>query len=70
MHLSTSLEYLFKRAANELVTFKDKKFFEKHTVEKERILYCETRLKETAKLRSVGHLSDFIYIETFTGVNF
>ena len=35
------------------------------TEEKDRILYCKTRLEETAKLRSVGHLSDFINIETF-----
>ena len=39
-------------------------------MDKNGILYCKTHLEETAKLSAVGHLSDFINIETFTRVNF
>ena len=65
IHLSVSVEYLYKCASKELITFKDNKFLEKHTVEKDGFLYSKNCLEETAKLRSVGHLSDFINIETF-----
>ena len=66
VHLYAGLEYLFKCATKELIIFKHKRFLKKHCKEKDGILYSKTRLEETAKLRFVGHLSDFTNIETFT----
>ena len=70
VHLSAGLKYLSNCSSKELVIFKDKKFLENHTEEKVGIICYKTCLEETAKLRTDGHLSDFINIESFTGVNF
>ena len=69
-HLSAALEYLFKKASREVKYFNDKKLIEKIAVEHEGILYCKSRLLESAELRAVGHLVESINIESFTGVNY
>ena len=67
---SRALEYLYKKATIEVKAFNDSKYIKKIAVEKEDILYCKSRLLESAELRVVGHLKDTINLESFTGVKF
>ena len=50
--------------------FYTKQEIEKFAVEVDGILLSNSRLLESAELKVVGHLEDFINIENFTGVNF
>ena len=69
-HLSAALEYLFSRATAEVKHFNDEKYIQKIAVEHNNILYSKTRLQESAELRIVGHLADYMNLESFTGVNY
>ena len=69
-HLSAALEYLFSRATAEVKHFNDAKYIQKIAVEHNNILYSKTRLQESAELRIVGHLADYMNLESFTGVNY
>ena len=68
--ISKALEYLYKKGTVEVKAFNDDKYVKKIAVEKDNILYCKTRLLESAKLRTVGHLKETINLESFTGVKF
>ena len=68
--ISKALEYLYKKGTVEVKTFNDDKYIKKIAIEKDDILYCKSRLLESAKLRAVGHLHESINLETFTGVRF
>ena len=69
-NLSAALENLFKKATKEVLEFNDKKTIKKIATESDGILYCNTRILESAELKAVGHLADTINIADFTGVNF
>ena len=69
-HLSAALEYLFSRATAEVKHFNDEKYIQKIAVEHNNILYSKTRLQESAELQIVGHLADYMNLESFTGVNY
>ena len=69
-HLSAALEYLFKKATEEVLNFNHKKDIDKIATMNNGILLCNSRLLEAAELQVVGHLADSINIEQFTGVNF
>ena len=68
--LSAALEYLFEKASSEVLKFNEKKHIDKIAVKHDKILYYSTRLLEAAELKAVGHIADFINIESFTGINF
>ena len=68
--LSAALDYLFKKASIELTTFNKEKEIKKIALEQDGVWYCKTRLLECEELKAVGHISEFINIEQFTGVNF
>ena len=68
--ISYALEYLYKKGTLEVKAFNEVKFISKIAVEEDDILYCKSRLLESAQLRAVGHLSETINIESFTGVKF
>ena len=69
-HLSAALEYLFRKATEEVFMFNHKKDIDKIATMHEGILLCNSRLLEAAELQVVGHLTETINIEQFTGVNF
>ena len=69
-NLSAALENLFKKATKEVVEFNDTKVIKKIATESDGILYCNTRILESAELKAVGHLADTINIGDFTGVDF
>ena len=68
--ISQALEYLYKKGTIEVKAFNDEKFINKIAVEENHILYCKSRLLESAQLRVVGHLSESINLESLTGVRF
>ena len=68
--LSSGLEYLYKKATQEIIHFEDKKDIERNGVMKDEILYCKSRILEGASLKAVGALSECIDLETFTGIKF
>ena len=68
--ISQALEYLYKKGTIEVKAFNDIKYIKKVAVEENDILYCKSRLLESAELRTVGHLSETINLESFTGVKF
>ena len=68
--LSDALEDIFRRTSLEVKEFNDPKYIGKVAVEEKGILYCKSRLMESAELRSVGHLADTVNLEYFSGVNF
>ena len=68
--LSEGLEYLFKKATQEILKFENKKEVEKVGVMKDEILYCYSRILEGQDLKAVGCLSETIDLETFTGMKF
>ena len=68
--ISKALEYLYKKGTVEVKTFNDDKYIKKIAIEKDDILYCRSRLLESANLRAVGHLHESINLESFTGVRF
>ena len=69
-NLSAALENLFKKATKEVLKFNNVKEIKKIATESNGILFCNTRMLESAELRAVGHLADSINIADFTGVNF
>ena len=69
-HLSAGLDYLYQKASRELEQNVSRKFIKKIAVLHKGIYFCKNRLLETSELRVVGHLSNFINIESFTGVNY
>ena len=68
--LSAALDYLFKKAANEVKEYNTKKDVEKVAIEEDGVLYHKSRLLEAAEIKAVGHLADSINLETFTGIGF
>ena len=68
--LSEGLEYLFKKATQEILKFENKKDIEKLGVMREDILYCTSRVLEGQELRAVGALADSVDLETFIGFKF
>ena len=68
--LSLSLEYIFKKAGNELIHFNDTKFIVKVGEIVDGIVYCKSRIEEDQTLRAVGGLEDLVDLQSFTGVNF
>ena len=69
-NLSAALENLFRKASKEVLRFNDAKQVKKIGTESNGILFCNTRMLESAELKAVGHLADTINIADFTGVNF
>ena len=69
-HLSAGLDYLYQKALRELEKNNSRKFIEKIAVPHKGVYFCKNCLLETSELRVVGHLSNFINIESFTGVNY
>ena len=69
-NLSAALENLFRKATKEVFRFNALKDVQKIATESDGILFCNTRLLESAELKAVGHLADTINISDFTGVNF
>ena len=61
---------MFKKASKEVLRFNDAKQVKKIGTESNGILFCNTRMLESAELKAVGHLADTINIADFTGVNF
>ena len=68
--ISQGLEYLYKKATQEIMKFENKKDIEKISVMKDDILFCSSRILESQKLRAVGCLSETIDLESFTGIKF
>ena len=68
--LSVGLEYLYKKATQEIIRFENLKEIEKISVMKDDILYCKSRILESQELKVVGCLEGNIDIESFTGVKF
>ena len=68
--ISQALEYLYKKGTIEVKAFNDEKSIKKFGIEQDEIIYCKSRLLESAELRAVGHLSETINLESFTGVKF
>ena len=68
--LSAGLDYLFKKAANEIKEFNKEKDVEKIAIEEDGVLYHRSRLLEAAEIKAVGHLAETINLETFTGIGF
>ena len=66
----SGLEYLFRKATQEIFKFEDKKEVEKKCILIDGILYHKLRILEGATLRAVGGLSECIDLETFTGIKF
>ena len=62
--------YLYRKASGELELNDSRKFIEKVAVLHESVYFCKNCLLETSELCVVGHLSNFIDIESFTGVNY
>ena len=58
--LSAALDYLFKKAANEVKEFNKEKDVEKVAIEEDGVLYHRSRLLEAAEIKAVGHLADSI----------
>ena len=69
-NLSAALENLFKKTTKEVFKFNEIKEIKKIATESDEILFCNTRMLESAELKAVGHLADTINIADFTGVNF
>ena len=68
--ISDALEDLFWRTSLEVKAFNDPKYVNKIAVEENKILYCKSRLLESAELRTVGHLANALNLKSFSGVNF
>ena len=68
--ISRALEYPYNKGTIEVKAFNDNKYIKKIAAEKDDILYCNSRLLESAELRAVGHLSETINLESFTGIKF
>ena len=68
--MMSGLEYLFRKATQEIFKFEDKKEVEKKCILIDGILYHKLRILEGATLRAVGGLSECIDLETFTGIKF
>ena len=68
--LSAGLEYLYKKATQEILQFENMKDVNKIGVMKDEILYCSTRILEGQELKTVGFLEESLDLETFTGIKF
>ena len=68
--LSVGLEYLFKKATQEILKFEKIKDVNKIGVMKDEILYCSTRILEGQELKAVGCLKESLDLESFTGIKF
>ena len=68
--LSSGLEYLFKKATQEILHFEDKKEIEKNCAMIDDVLYCKSRILEGSTVKAVGALSECIDLETYTGIKF
>merc|ERR1711954_248314 len=68
--LSVGLEYLFKKATQEILKFEKIKDVNKISVMKDEILYCSTRILEGQELKTVGFLEESLDLVTFTGIKF
>ena len=68
--LSLSLEYMYKKAAAEVMQFNDKKIVQRIGILLEDIVYCKSRVEEGQALRAVGGLENFIDLRSFTGIDF
>ena len=68
--LSAALDYLFKKATNEVEEFNKKKTIEKIAIKEDGVLFYKSRLLEGAEIKAAGHIADSINIENLTGVKF
>ena len=68
--LSDGLDYLYKKATEELVEFFDKKDLAKIGMMKEGVMFCKSRILEGQTIRSVGNLSNDLNLQSFTGIAF
>ena len=68
--LSAGLEYLYKKATEELLEFFYKKELAKIGVMNDGIMFYKSRILEGQTIRSVGNLSDDLNLESFTGIAF
>ena len=69
-HLSAGLDYLYQKASRELEINYGRKYIKKISVLHQGVYFCKNRLLESSELRVVGDLSNFMNIESFTGVNY
>ena len=58
--LSVGLEYLYKKATQEIIRFENLKEIEKLSVMKDDILYCKSRILESQELKVVGCLEGIL----------
>ena len=68
--MMSGLEYLFRKATQEIFKFEDKKEVEKKCILIDGILYHKLRILEGATLRAFNGLSECIDLETFTCIKF
>ena len=69
-HLSAGLDYLYQKASRELERNVSRKFIKKIAVLHNGVYFYKNCFLETSELCVVGYLSNFINIESFTGVNY
>ena len=70
IHLSAGLDYLCQKALGELEQNYSRKYINKIAVKHKGTYFCKNHLFESSELCVVGHLSNFMNIESFTGVNY
>ena len=66
--ISVALEYLFKKATQEIVEFYNMKEIDKVGYFKDEILVSKCRLLEDQELKIVGGLEDFLDLDNFIGL--
>ena len=69
-HLSAGLDYLYQKASRELEQNYSRKYIDKIAVKHRGVYFCKNCLLESSELRVVGHLSNFMNIESFTSINY
>ena len=70
LDLSRSLEYIFKKTTQEVLSLHKKAEVEKIGIMKDDILYCKSRMLEGAELRSVDGLAAQLNLKSLTGIDF
>ena len=68
--LSRSLDYMFKKASEEVTRYSDRAKLDEIAVRIDNVLYLKSRILEHQTLKAVGGLEDIVDVKAFPGLNF